>query len=749
MKNSSPITNSLPLSLSLFALLPSLTLAHPPAGPFHNVGPPPHPTGTNVLVLYNAAWPDQNANGTNDSAEVAFYYAHRRAIPTNNLLALLITNFMGTYGPPHGPSRSSGEPRMLLSTNVTLRYDSFYSNIVVPLAHYLLTTNPLTAQPYRDSILFLCPVYGVPYYVDTCFTDLYEYPVYSLRSTIHNAPEFTARLRSLDLFLCNVFRRYYGGIVWTNGLPKPGRPPSSPYGYPPFWGDDQVEIGAPTNTLTETPVPLYFDYASNPASAYHFADLRASDPSFNYDSFGFFLVTRLDAPTPELAKALVDKAIYAEHYLYNWAGSPHHPFYTRFYCGDDPDYAGALFTDFFPHNRGVDIKNWVLGVNRGAVNNSVFSPSLSNALPPWDVIYDNHPREIGELQHTPRIQFTIASLTSNSVSLSYLNNSTYAWWMLPPLESAATFSNLSSAVSLTLLGSNSLPGTYFVSSTNACAPGDLIEFAHPCLLPITDAFFYSEYYTIDGAYNYRDCWLWPPGAIAFYNQSWSAYDFRRFSLDQFAGPAIIRGLSATAGPLAEPLSIGIPLVPRFLRALSQGFCFAEACYNSLFLAECWMTVCIGDPLYNPFLPLWLNSHSNTNGDHSPPALLATNDFHSFTIFAWLDNSTPDNSADIAQFQLFAGYDSNAWTFTNLFYSWPHPSTSVWIHARNYNWTRSASWPYPPPASSFFYQVSARDPYGNLTTLPPQPVVIPEALSPFLLCTLSFLLFHPPRAPQLH
>jgi len=740
------------LSLPLL-LIACSALAHPPAGPFHNTGLHPHPTGTNVLVLYNAAWPDDDSNGTNDSADVAFYYAQRRAIPSYNILPLIITNFTGAYGPPYGPDRINYEPRMLLSTNVTVRYDVFYSNIVVPVAHHLLTTNPLTSAVLRDDILFICPVYGIPYYVDTCFTDLFEYPVYSLRSTIHSSPEFSGRLRSLDLMLANVFRRYDGGIVWTNGLPKPGRPPASPYGYPPFWGDDQVEIGAPTNDLTEAAVPLYFDLASDPATARHFADLRAQDGPFNYESNGFFLVTRLDAPTPALAKSLVDKALYAERYLNNWAGQPNHPYYARFYAGDDSDYSGSLFRNYFPDNRGVDVKNWMLGVNRGAVANSPFNPSLSNSLPQWDVIYDNHSREIGEQQHSPRLQLTISAVSSNSLSFSYLGSNIFAWWMLPPLENGFSLSNLTSGAIFTLLGTNISPGQYLVSSTNNCSPGHLVEFAHPCIFPITDAFFYTEYYTVDGhdytAYNYRDCWQWPPGALAFYNQSWSAFDFRRVRIHQFAGPALSRGLTATAGPLAEPLSVGIPLVPRFLRALSQGFSFAEACYNSLYLAESWMTVFIGDPLYNPFINLWLHAASNSNGDSTPPSLAVTNNHDTLTIYAWLNDASPDDFADIAQFQLFAGYNSNAWSITNHFFEWPYPASCIWVEARNYGWSRAASWPYPPPASTFFYQVSARDPYGNVTALPPQPVVIPEAAPSILASLLLLSSRRAARAPHFH
>ncbi len=727
----------------LCPLLPLLVClsaaAHPPVTPYQSPGAHAHPTGTNVLVLYNAAWPDEDGNGISDSADVAWYYAQRRAIPSNNVLALAITNFMGTYGPPYGPDRINYEPRMLLSTNVTVRYDVFYSNIVVPVALKLLSTNPVTSAVLRDDILFICPVYGMPYYVDTGFTDLYEYPVYSLRATIHASPEFSARLRSLDLLLGNVYRRYHGGVVWTNGVPRPGRPPASPYGYAPYWGDDQIEIGDPTNELAEGRIPLYFDQASDPAAARHFAALRAEDGAFNYESNGFFLVTRLDAPTPARAKGLVDKALYAERHLNNWAGQPAHPYYTRIYCGDDTDFSGALFRDYFPDNRGVDVKNWMLGVNRGDVGSSVFDPLVSNTLAPWDVVYDNHAREIGESEQTPRIHVTITSVVSNQVALAYLNSNVFAWWMLPPLENGGVLSNLTSGALVTLLGTNHPPGHYWVDTTNGCATGHTLAFVYPCVFPITDALFYTEYYTVDGhdysSYNYRDCWQWAPGALAVYNQSWGAFDFRRVRIHQFAGPALTRGLTATAGALAEPLTAGIPLVPRLMRALSQGFCWAEACYNSLYLAESWMTVFIGDPLYNPFIALWQHAASNSDGDHTAPTLFATNDFHTLHISAWLGGATPDERSDVAQFRLYAGYETNAWSITNDFFDWPYPTSTIWVAARNYGWSRHERWPYPAPLSAFYYQVTARDPYGNHTTMPPQPVVIPEPAAGVLLVVL--------------
>jgi hypothetical protein len=726
-------------TIVIFCCLAAARLsAHPATGPYQSPGPHAHPTGTNVLVLFNAAWLDANSNGVADSREVADYYARRRAIPSNQVVALTITNFMGTYGPPYGPDRA-GDARMLLSTNVTVRYDVFFSNIVVPVVQYLDSTNALTHRAYRDDILIICPVFGMPYYVDTGFADSNAYPVYSERAFIAANPEFTARLRSLDLMLCNVYRRYHGGIVWQNGVPKPGRPAASPYGYAPCWGDDQVEIGAPTNDTTEASVPLYFDHASDPATARHFAALRADDGAFLYESNGYFLVVRLDAPDAALAMALVDKAIYAERYLNNWAGQSSHPYFTRFYCGDDADFSGALFRDYFADNRGVDVKNWVCGASRGAAINSVFAPDVPGTRAPWDVVYDNAGPEIGEAGHTPRLELIISAVGSNQLSFTYLGSNVFAWWMLPPLEIGGVLSNHTTGACVTLRGTNVAIGTYWVDTTNGGVVGTTMSYAPPCAFPITDALFYTEYYTIDNptetGYQYRDCWQWAPGAVALYNQSWGAFDFRRLAQYQFAGPALTRGVTATAGALAEPLTVGIPLVPRLLRALSQGFCWAEACYNSLYLAESWMTVFIGDPLYNPFIALWNNTASITNGDNVAPTLIISN--MSSGIGVALDDVTPDEAADIAQFRLFAGYDTNAWSITNSYVNWPLPATTIWVAARAYGYARGTFWPVAAPASNFYYQVSARDPYGNETIAAAREFPIPEPIAslPLLLAVL--------------
>ncbi|RLD10658.1 MAG: hypothetical protein DRI44_05490 [Chlamydiae bacterium] len=728
------ILNLLKFLLLSFFFIPVIDVqAHPAVGPYQSPGNHSHSGPTNVLVIYNSAWPDENGNGIGDSQEVAEYYAARREIPTNNLLAVSITNFMGQYGPKYGPDRM-GEERKLFSTNVTVSYDIFYSNIVISAVLKLNSTNSLTGNLFKNDILFICPVYGMPYYVDTHFAYPAEYPFYQYRSGL--GAEFSARLRSLDLMLCNVYRRFYGGIVWTNNLPKPGRAASCPYGYGAFWGDDQVEIGAPSNSSTEITIPLYYGKANNPATAKHFSKLRKEDGNFNYESNGFFLVTRIDAPNADLAKGLVDKAIYAEHYLNNWAGNPNHKYYARLYCGDDPDWI-----NYFTRNLGCDVKNWFLGIDLPSENmsgepSSVFNTNIANSLPPWDVIYDSRPQEIGENGNKSTVQVKISAMASNTLQFSFATYEDVASWIIPPLENGGVLHNLRSGVDITLQGTNGAGQAYYwVDTTNGCKVGDTMENTIDIQFPITDAVFYTEYYTIDGhnwsAYNYRDCYQWLPGAIGVYNQSWGAFDFRRVKNYQFCGPALTRGITACAGTIAEPLSIGIPFTPRLMRALSMGFSWAESCYNSLYCAESWMTVFIGDPLYNPFLPIWNKQASNINGDFSPPELSVSS--MNGKIIVKLTGDSEAQLADVAQFRLFAGYDSNNWSITNQYYNWPYSSSNIWINERDYNYTRGKSWELASPTNWFFYEVIARDPYGNTNSSGIKTMPIPE------LYNLNFIL----------
>jgi len=95
-----------------------------------------------VLVVYNAAWPDQDGNGVGDSLEVAQHYAMRRHVPRTNLLGLKL----------------SSTNRIRIPGNATTSWTYFHDNVVTPLNAKLtaLGANKI------DSLL-LC--YGVPHQI--------------------------------------------------------------------------------------------------------------------------------------------------------------------------------------------------------------------------------------------------------------------------------------------------------------------------------------------------------------------------------------------------------------------------------------------------------------------------------------------------------------------------------------------------------------------------------------------------------
>lgn len=90
-----------------------------------------------------------------------------------------------------------------------------------------------------------------------------------------------------------------------------------------------------------------------------------------------------------------------------------------------------------------------------------------------------------------------------------------------------------------------------------------------------------------------------PGAIAYHLHSFSAQTIR--SRDQnWVGPLIARGVTATMGCTEEPYLVLTPDVQSFAaRLLFLGFTFGEAAYACQHSLS-WQTTVVGDPLYAPF-----------------------------------------------------------------------------------------------------------------------------------------------------
>jgi uncharacterized protein (TIGR03790 family) len=89
-----------------------------------------------------------------------------------------------------------------------------------------------------------------------------------------------------------------------------------------------------------------------------------------------------------------------------------------------------------------------------------------------------------------------------------------------------------------------------------------------------------------------------PGAFAYHLHSYSAQTLRNVT-NNWCGPFLARGATATMGCVDEPYLDGTPNMGIFFSRWLAGFSFGEAAYASQAVLS-WQTTVIGDPLYRPF-----------------------------------------------------------------------------------------------------------------------------------------------------
>src|SRR5262249_26390556 len=109
----------------------------------------------------------------------------------------------------------------------------------------------------------------------------------------------------------------------------------------------------------------------------------------------------------------------------------------------------------------------------------------------------------------------------------------------------------------------------------------------PAPLTCPDALFYSGWYSW-GTYN--DVFSWNTGAIGFHLDSYSA---------AWSAGAIERGITVTAGAVAEPFLEGLPRPGGLFRNLLEGANVGDAFLRNTRWLK-WMMLNLGDPLYRPF-----------------------------------------------------------------------------------------------------------------------------------------------------
>ena len=97
-----------------------------------------------------------------------------------------------------------------------------------------------------------------------------------------------------------------------------------------------------------------------------------------------------------------------------------------------------------------------------------------------------------------------------------------------------------------------------------------------------------------------DCCRFVPGAVAYHIASSEAVSLRDPKATYWCKNLLEKGAVATLGPVAEPYTIGFPKPAEFFGFLVSGRYTLVECYWKTQLFTSWMTVLVGDPLYNPY-----------------------------------------------------------------------------------------------------------------------------------------------------
>jgi uncharacterized protein (TIGR03790 family) len=112
-----------------------------------------------------------------------------------------------------------------------------------------------------------------------------------------------------------------------------------------------------------------------------------------------------------------------------------------------------------------------------------------------------------------------------------------------------------------------------------------------------DCALYCGWYSLA---RYVPCCKLRPGAVAYHIASSEAVSLRDPKSKLWCKCLLEDGAAATLGPVAEPFTVGFPKPAEFFGFLVTGkYTLVECYYRTLYLNS-WMTVLVGDPLYNPY-----------------------------------------------------------------------------------------------------------------------------------------------------
>lgn len=139
-----------------------------------------------------------------------------------------------------------------------------------------------------------------------------------------------------------------------------------------------------------------------------------------------------------------------------------------------------------------------------------------------------------------------------------------------------------------------------------------------------DAALYCGWYSLA---KYVDAFDWQPGAIGYHLASGEAKTLQKPGATAWCNAMLEDGITATLGPVYEPYLYSFPKPDEFFSLLMTGeYTLVEVYYRTKPFSS-WVMVLVGDPLYNPFknrpalkqadLPKTLQPERNTPARKTP------------------------------------------------------------------------------------------------------------------------------------
>ena len=137
----------------------------------------------------------------------------------------------------------------------------------------------------------------------------------------------------------------------------------------------------------------------------------------------------------------------------------------------------------------------------------------------------------------------------------------------------------------------------------------------PVAFPLSQVALYLGWYdgTVSGPFTRPEV-EFMPGAIAYHLHSFSAQTIRSSS-QQWVGPLLAKGVTATMGCVEEPYLAFTPDIATFCNRIFSGWTFGESAYAAQ-SALSWQTTVVGDPLYRPLNRRPQEMHAELARQHS-------------------------------------------------------------------------------------------------------------------------------------